>query len=200
MIAGLLTTGTSKDDIPKKIYSLAYARKDGGPAVLYNGIDFRKVASGDLDVQTYPAIATPSQSASAPVSSTTSAPPQSNTPAPVAPYAQGTCSLHATEWALLSGDGGTTLFAEVRMFDNNHNQIGFVAKTKAGAGNSLRLNSKLEDPLVITPEERNDYIQFTLGAQAWPSSQDKGMPKCTVGGWDGTDNPLVSRARSGSEM
>ncbi len=57
--------------------------------MLYNGIDFRKKPSGDVDVQSDPAIATPSQAASAPQ--------QSNTPAPVAPYAQGTCSFNATE-------------------------------------------------------------------------------------------------------
>lgn len=45
--------------------------------------------------------------------------------------------------------------------------------------------------MVVRPESQNDYIAFALGAQVWPSSQKDGIPSCTVGGWDSSDNPAV---------
>lgn len=42
------------------------------------------------------------------------------------------------------------------------------------------MKSKLQDLLVITPEEQNDYIQFALGSEQFASSG----AQCRVGGWD----------------
>lgn len=48
----------------------------------------------------------------------------------------------------------------------------------------------VEGELEITPEQHNDYVQFTLGGQSWKSS-DEGS--CSVGGWDPRENfPAVS--------
>ncbi len=44
--------------------------------------------------------------------------------------------------------------------------------------------------MVITPEDQHDYIQFSLGAQAWPSNDGS---HCTVEAWDPSQgNPAVS--------
>ena len=57
--------------------------------------------------------------------------------------------------------------------------------TKPTPDNHLYIGTKLEDRLILTPEEHDDYIQFTLGAQAWPSNdQSHGVPSCSEGGWN----------------
>ena len=63
-------------------------------------------------------------------------------------------------------------------------QIGDHDEAVAGDGNPLSVTSRLNDPLVITPESQNDYIQFTIGTQSWSSSAKGGVPGCSVGGWD----------------
>lgn len=110
-------------------------------------------------------------------------------PAPVAPYAQGTCSFHLTQWADVTASDPYS--AEIRLKDNNGAQIGYQAKQTASDANPLLVGSKLEDLMVVRPESQNDYIAFALGAQVWPSSQKDGIPSCTVGGWDSSDNPAV---------
>ena len=54
------------------------------------------------------------------------------------------------------------------------------------------MDSKLSNPLVITPEAKGDYVQFTLGTESWAST-DSGpsQTKCTVGPWDASDYPEV---------
>ncbi|MCJ1376928.1 hypothetical protein MMC17_000018 [Xylographa soralifera] len=59
----------------------------------------------------------------------------------------------------------------------------------AGDGNSFSWNTKLPNPLVMTPEAQGnpaDYIQFTIGTESWQSSQndDTKMPFCNVGGFN----------------
>ena len=78
------------------------------------------------------------------------------------------------------------------MTDNDHNQIGYTQPLGGNDGysasNPLQFQSKLEAVLTCVPEKQNDYIQFYLGAQAWPSDGDfapEAVPSCTVGGWDG---------------
>lgn len=112
-----------------------------------------------------------------------------STPAPVAPYAQGTCHVHVTQWNI-DGDGDYDL--EVTMTDNDNNQIGYAERGGPYSdSNALGFQSKLEDLLWCKPEKHNDYIAFSAGAQAWPSDgdfADGAIPSCSVGGWDG--NPL----------
>ncbi|KAH0538552.1 hypothetical protein GP486_008770, partial [Trichoglossum hirsutum] len=60
------------------------------------------------------------------------------------------------------------------------NTIGQASETEAGATNPLSVKSKLEHPLVITPEHQGDYVQFTLGGLSWKSS-DKA---CDTSKWD----------------
>ena len=120
--------------------------------------------------------------------------PQGGSPPPTAPYAQGVCTFHLTEWYY--GDIGRSPFGlEIAMKDAGGIQIGWQVHTTADASHPLNVKSKLEDVFVLTPEEWNDYIQFTLGGQSWASNQKFGandVPWCSVGGWDGSDYPSVS--------
>ena len=65
----------------------------------------------------------------------------------------------------------------------------------AGDKNSLTWNSKLPSGLVITPEAQGnprDYVQFTIGAQSWKTSDGQGTPRCETGGWTSDYSPAVS--------
>lgn len=133
---------------------------------------------------------------------TTSAPPA--TPTPVAPYAQGTCHIHVDQWNI---DSNGLYDLDVLMTDNDGHQIGYTQPLGNPSGknyvppnnndgysnsNPLSFQSKLEDLLICTPEHQNDYIQFSLRGQAWPSNGDFGngdIPSCSVGAWDGADDP-----------
>ncbi len=135
-------------------------------------------------------------STSAAASSTTPAPAPA-TPTP--PYAQGMCSLHMTQWDSMAdatannGLNDGIYGCEVRILDNNQQTIGWQVHTDCSSAQSLSVNSKLEDPIVITPEAQGDYVQFTAGRDGWPSSQQGPTdPSCRVGGWDGSDDPAVS--------
>ena len=124
--------------------------------------------------------------------------PASSPPPPGPAYATGKCSLHLSQTRSDPAGGAPygdasmapNFFVTIDVFDNNKAKIGHHDEVAAGAGRSLSLDSKLADPMVITPENQGDYIQFTLGAQSWASS-DAGM--CTVGSWDPAGwNPAVS--------
>jgi len=124
--------------------------------------------------------------------------PASPPPPPPPPYATGKCSLHLSQTRSDSTGGAPygdsskapDFFVTIDIFDNNKANIGHHDSAAAGAGNSLSVTGKLADSMVITPENRGDYIQFTLGAQSWASS-DGG--KCTVGNWDpAQSNPAVN--------
>ena len=93
-------------------------------------------------------------------------------------------------------DGDGTYDLDVLMTDNSGAQIGYTEPLGGTDGytasNPLQFESKLEDVLTCVPEKDHDYIQFYLGQQAWPSDgdfADGAVPSCSVGGWDGTDDP-----------
>ena len=110
---------------------------------------------------------------------------QTSSPLPAtAPYAQGVCGIHV--WQVdRNGMGDYTL--EINMTDHNHASIGYVQPMDANPTHPLDFQSKLEDVLVCIPEKQNDYIQFSLGAQQWPSngkSNPGAVPSCKEGTWD----------------
>jgi hypothetical protein len=135
------------------------------------------------------ATATPSTTTQTPTTFSSQLAPPIPTAPTAAPYAQGTCGIHVTQRDV---DSNGLYDLEVLMTDNDHNQIGYTqplgGNNGYSASNPLQFQSKLEAVLTCIPQKQNDYIQFYLGAQAWPSdgnSAPGAVPSCTVGGWDG---------------
>lgn len=69
---------------------------------------------------------------------------------------------------------------EVDIFNEKGDKIGHHDEAEAGDGNSLSVESDLEDDLVVTPEKQNDYIQFEIGGTQFASNDDGA---CEVGAW-----------------
>ncbi|KAI9666519.1 MAG: hypothetical protein M1821_004455 [Bathelium mastoideum] len=113
----------------------------------------------------------------------------------VAPYAQGTCSLHLTQWdyEFETSTSNTRYDVEVKIFDNSKTQIGFQSRTACGASDPVYVSSALEDDLTVIAESEHDYIAFSLPEQSWPSDGRFGTTDahnpCSVGHWDGSDYP-----------
>lgn len=108
-------------------------------------------------------------------------------PARVAPYAEGTCSLHLKQWDLK--DIITPRYqVEVTMFDNAKNQIGYLPSTGSQGDTPAYVSSALEDDLVVRANSEGDYVAFYLKPQSWPSNGQFGPGdahnQCSVGGWD----------------
>ena len=137
---------------------------------------------------------TASTSAPSTSASTASAPPTTTTSAPPA-YATGTCSFHVDEWQDCADDA-SNLFANVTMYDNNHNIIGQTNPSPGTLGDPINTSdpynfiSSLADPLVIVGEHENDYMQFTLGTQSWTSRTTAAPYDCSNGGWNPRDGPV----------
>ena len=141
----------------------------------------------------------PAPSTSAPAPST-SAPAPSNTPTPSPsppPFAPGLCSFHLTETQDCDSDYGNNLYGNIVLKDNNKNiiaqsvidddhPIGYAMDD----GNPYTFTSVLPNPLVITGEHENDYVQFTYGGLSWQSKAPNGGATCSVGGWDPRDGPV----------
>ncbi|KAI4098029.1 MAG: hypothetical protein L6R37_006724 [Teloschistes peruensis] len=82
----------------------------------------------------------------------------------------GKCHVHVSEYEKCGPDK-SDLSTEVTIWDVGGNQIGFQSVTEAGATNPLPVKSKLEDPLVVTPEHKGNYVQFALGTENFDSRQ-----------------------------
>ena len=124
-------------------------------------------------------------------------PSPSSSPPPPPPYATGTCSFHLTETQICDTSYSNNLFGVVKMYDNAKNVIGQTVTDNDNpigyamdAGKSYSFTSKLPNPLVITGEHENDYVQFTIGTLSWQSKTPNGGASCTVGGWDPRDGPV----------
>lgn len=80
------------------------------------------------------------------------------------------------------------------MWDGVGKEIGYMARTQAGASASANMGSKLENLLVITPEwARGGYIQFQLGALGFNTKDDTDDSKpthCHWGGYDPRQGPI----------
>ncbi|KAG8529632.1 uncharacterized protein KY384_005112 [Bacidia gigantensis] len=171
LVAYFMGTGKSGSDARSQAYSLSYARGKQPGKVIWNGVDTTKLTSTG--------------------------------PGPVpAPYATGTCSFHLTETEDCDPDYGKTLYGHVKMYDNDKNVIGETVQDNdhpigysMNDGSSYSFTSKLKDPLVITGEHENDYVQFTIGTLSWQSKTPNGGASCTVGGWDPRDGPVCHLIR-----
>lgn len=157
------------------------------------------------------AIDPPTTTATATTAGTQATPPPAPpAPAPPAPapappaYATGTCCLHLTETQDCESDADN-LYGSVLLVDNNKATIGqsvINADNPVGyamdSGKSYSFDSKLPNPIVITGEHENDYVQFTYGSVSWQSKGPNDGGSCTVGGWNPRDGPVCD-LRFGSQ-
>lgn len=128
-------------------------------------------------------------------------------PPPPAPptYVSGQCSFHLTE-TQTCGPNSKNLFAIIHLKDGSGNDIGGTSVDPntnpigdgINAGSSLSFSSKLPNPLVVTGEHQNDYIQFTYGGLSWQSKMPNGGAYCNNGGWDPRSGPIC-RSRFGNQ-
>ena len=132
------------------------------------------------------------------------APPGPTSPTAPPAYVKGTCSFHLTETEDCERDNNN-LYGSVTMYDNAKNVIGRTVQDDVHPfgyamddGKSYSFSSKLSDPLVITGEHENDYVQFTIGTLKWQSKTPNGGASCKVGGWDPRDGPLC-HLRAGNQ-
>ena len=118
---------------------------------------------------------------------------------PAAPpaYAPGTCSFHLDEWQTCADDA-SNLFAVITMYDNNKAVSGQTPPDGSNGAlgdpinnsDPLFFSSKLPNPLKVTGEHENDYIQFDYGDLHFQSRSPNGGAVCSVGGWDPRDGPV----------
>lgn len=126
-------------------------------------------------------------------------------------YTPGTCSFNLQQdesWIGVDGPGTKREFTyyieRATMKDGGGNTIGTLgfapngvdpAFINAGDGHPLNFDSKLPDPLAMTPEARGnprDYIQFTIGGQSWTTETTTGSARCDTGKWTWDYSPRVS--------
>ncbi|KAJ3539856.1 hypothetical protein NM208_g5315 [Fusarium decemcellulare] len=129
-------------------------------------------------------------------------------------YRPGSCSFHLREnvkWFGVDGPGTkrTWWFSvqQLRMVDGAKNEIGRARFKKnsgdgdpieCGDGDPFSWETKLPDRLDITPEARNDYVQFNIGGRSWTTHKKDGETSCSVGGYSGRYSPIVSHGASES--
>ena len=126
--------------------------------------------------------------------------PTAEVPPPPA-YATGTYAFHLTETKTCVDDS-KNLFAIVKLVDASKVDIGDTPVNSnplgapINAADPYSFDSKLPNPIVITGENRGDYIQFMYGEVLWKSTDIGGQANCNLGGWDPRDRPVCS-GRSG---
>lgn len=140
----------------------------------------------------------PTTTATATTATATTAGTQATIAAPPAPYATGECSFHLIETQDCESMT-SNLYGSVKMLDNNKATIGQTvldADHPIGypidVGSSYSFDSKLPNPLVITGEHEDDYVQFTYGSVSWQSKAPNDGATCngTVGDWNPKDGPV----------
>ena len=120
----------------------------------------------------------------------------SSASAPPPAYATGNCSFHLIETQDCLSDAAN-LYAIVTLKDNNKSIIGQTPTNETNplgepinTSDSYNFNSDLSNPIVITGEHENDYVQFTYGGLSWTSRTTTGPATCSNGGWDPRDGPI----------
>ena len=113
-------------------------------------------------------------------------------------FTPGTCSVQLRENDAWKGwnDLGSRRddlfsFEQLTIKDRTGRVIGHDGFSSGGDGAAIVAGdndpypflSALHDVLMITPESRNDYVQFALGSQMWKSSDAAGSAWCDTGKW-----------------
>ncbi len=78
---------------------------------------------------------------------------------------------------------------EPQILDAHGTSIAYTSPEPASAQYPLKLQSKLEDLMIITPEKNHDYINFLVGTQGW-NSNVKDDHGCTSTGWGKDDGKV----------
>lgn len=177
-----------------------------GNAIIANNI-IQAMITEQAKMMNQPADPTIIDLDSCPASGSTSNPPAaSSAPAapPVAPYittggygaTAGKCHVHVNEIEHCGGDAHD-LSTELTIWDVGGNQIGYQSNKEAGAEDPLSVKSKLEAPLVVTPEHRGNYVQFSLGTENFDSRQadQTALSWCSTGGWDPRGGAVCGRVQ-----
>lgn len=180
-----------------------------GNAIVANNI-IQAMVTEQAKMMNQPADPTVIDPNSCPASGTTSDPPpvtSTPAPAPVAPYVTtggsgataGKCHVHVNEFQDCASDAHN-LLTEVTIWDVGGNQIGYQDVKEAGASDPLSVNSKLEAPLVVTPEHKGNYVQFSLGTEQFDTRQadQTALSWCSTGGWDPKEGPACGRYQQNS--
>lgn len=158
------------------------------PQLAFQQAIYKEIISQYLSDTTVAAVTT--SSAAAPVPTPTVAP----SPA----YATGTCCFHLDESQDCNSDD-SNLYANTTLLDNNKKIIyqtpaSFFDNSGLGqpinVGSGAIIQGPLPNPIAITGEHENDYIQFTYGGLSWQSRTPNGGGSCGVGGWDPRDGPV----------
>ncbi|KAL8791712.1 MAG: hypothetical protein Q9195_005719 [Heterodermia aff. obscurata] len=173
-----------------KDYFTSYAQGEWQSAIdflsTWTGTSYTSSPTAATGTTSAKTATTPAAQPATPTSTPTSA-------APSAPYATGTCSFHMTYWRPMYWPDGTNPYEiEIRIKDNNKATIGWLPHTDDDNKYSWNVVSRLEDPLAVTPESQNDYVQFTLPGQSWRTDEatdQSKLPHCSVGDWDCSDDP-----------
>ena len=119
-------------------------------------------------------------------------PAQASGPGPkIAPYAPGTCTLKLKQTKIDKSDSEGEYRLEPQILDQNGASIGYTQPDLGSSNYPMKLQSKLEDMMIITPENQGgNYVQFQAGAQAWPSNKKDGVPSCTTTDWGKDDGQV----------
>ena len=118
---------------------------------------------------------------------------------PSSAHAPGTYSFHLTVTRICDTDSSNP-FARLTLLTNSKATIGntTVDPIKKPNGdpintsNPLSFNYKLPNPLVITDEYQNDYMQFTDGTLLRTSRTSSSAALYSKGGWDARDGSVCA--------
>ena len=183
------------------------AATEAGSAISINGFAPASAYPDDYNSQVSSWIAALSTATSTLSTTSSALPPPSSAaqaPAPTSttppPYVTGQCSFHLTETQDCEPDS-KNLFSVIKLKDGAGNDIGDTSVNPStdpvgqgiNDGSSYSFTSKLPNPLVVTGEHENDYIQFTYGGLSWQSKTPNGGAYCNNGGWDPRDGPICGQ-------
>ncbi|KAI1359283.1 SGNH hydrolase-type esterase domain-containing protein [Xylaria arbuscula] len=113
-------------------------------------------------------------------------------------YTPGTCSIHLQQNDESYGYNGLGhseahiySFEQIKIRDRTGKVIGTSGFSSDGSGAPTQADndypyvvySAQNSVLIMTPEAKNDYVQFALGAQMWNSSEPTATAGCDTGRW-----------------
>ncbi|KAF2868269.1 hypothetical protein BDV95DRAFT_610231 [Massariosphaeria phaeospora] len=110
---------------------------------------------------------------------------------PTAPYAAaspGHCQVHVQQERLYKPASDKPFGLDVQIYDTGRSKIGSTAGSPYGPAKPLRMKSKLEAELVITPSSSN--VTFALGTEKWSTGDvnKEALVYCNIGAYAPSDS------------